>query len=144
VEESEFTKKAPNDFSAASNLDTGRNLVFTMRRPLDVFTDSMDQEDVIFLKRGDYHKIIEEIRRLTQENAKLREENAELRKVNAEIKRYLDLKDREGVVGDSLARRSEGIKHLLRTRRTLIDAVIFTEIIGAPRARRSLQRQRPV
>jgi hypothetical protein len=112
---------------------------------MNILTDGMaqeDQEDVVFQERGNYHKIIEEIRRLTQENANLREANAELRKDNAEIKRRLDLKDREGVPRDSLAPRSEGIKHLLRTRRTLIDAVIFAEIIGAPRARRSLQRQR--
>ncbi|MCD5416952.1 hypothetical protein LR021_01055 [Candidatus Bipolaricaulota bacterium] len=47
---------------------------------------------------------------------------------------------RKKVPHDSLARRSEGIKHLLRKRRTLVNAVILAEIIGPPRARRSLRR----
>jgi hypothetical protein len=114
---------------------------------MNILTDGMaqeDQEDVVFQERGNYHKFIGEIQKLTQENAKLRGANAKLREDNAEIKRLLNLKDREGVERDSLARRGEGIKHLLHTRQTLIDAIIFAEIIGAPRARRSLQRQRPV
>jgi regulator of replication initiation timing len=116
-----------------------------MRPPLHFPTvdTAQAQEYVTFLERGDYHKLIGEIQKLTQENARLREENAKLRVDNAEIKRRLDLKDRERVPRDSLVRRSEGIENLLRTRRTLIDAIIFTEIIGAPRARRSLRRQRP-
>ncbi|MCI2426161.1 hypothetical protein LM597_01925 [Candidatus Acetothermia bacterium] len=115
-----------------------------MRLPLRIPIDDITHEDVIFLEREDYQKIIIEIQRLTQENARFREENAKLRKENAEIQKSLDLKDRQKVPRDSLSRRSEGITHLLRNRRTLIDAVILTEIIGPPRARRSLQRQRPV